>query len=418
MSISPPVFDASAPVCIIGGGPAGLIAAQYLAQAGIEVELFEAMPTVGRKFLMAGRGGLNLTHSETFDTFVSRYGEQASRLQPLLSDFGAQQLRDWAADLGIDTFIGSSGRVFPTQMKAAPLLRAWLARLHADGVRIHTRHRWQGWSSEGLWNFSTPNGEVQRRPAAVLLALGGGSWRKLGANSAWMEWLAQQEIPLAPLKPANCGFVCHWSEHLCHSFAGTPLKNVILHGPQGWQRRGDLVISRYGVEGSLVYAASALLREELLQHSHCLIRLDLCPDRSEQQLLSRLSRGRGTRSLSTHLRRCGLTPLQIALLRELLDPVQMQQMERIAQTLKALPLTLTATRPMDEAISTAGGVCMNALDEQLMLSRLPGVFCAGEMLDWEAPTGGYLLTACYATGYRAARGMQQWLARQACRAGG
>ena len=402
-------------VAIIGGGPAGLIAAETLADAGINVELFDAMPSLGRKFLMAGRGGLNITHTEPFEDFITRYGERSAQMLPMLQNFDANQLRLWAANLGIETFVGSSGRVFPREMKAAPLLRAWLHRLRAQGVRFHVRHRWTGWEQQQL-TFETPEGVRSVRADATLLALGGGSWAKLGSDGAWYPLLEAVGVLLQPLRPANCGFITDWSELMQSRHAGEPLKGVMLSctDPQGkhWQQKGELMLTRYGLEGGLIYALSAPIRDTIETQGSAVITIDLIPDRSEQQLLKALSKPRGSRSLSNHLRRQGIKSIQTDLLREVLSAEQMQDMAQLASTLKSLPLTLTATRPMDEAISTTGGVDFSAMTEDLMLNKRPGTFCAGEMLDWEAPTGGYLLTACFASGHHAAKGVMKWLAAE------
>ncbi len=404
-------------VAIVGGGPAGLMAAEMLSQAGMAVTLFDAMPSVGRKFLQAGRGGLNLTHSEPFPAFLGRYGERADRLAPLLSAFDGEALRAWARELGIDTFVGSSGRVFPSDMKAAPLLRAWLVRLRSQGVSFHLRHRFLGWHQDGGLRFTTPEGEVRHQADAVVLALGGGSWARLGSDGAWVPLLAERGIAVAPLKPANCGFEIAWSDAFRQQFAGTPLKTVVLsHSSadgRSEQRQGECVITRHGVEGSLIYGFAARLRDDIDAQGSALIHLDLAPGKSEERVLAEL-RARGSKSLTSQLKsRVGIDGVKAGLLRELLDKASYSDPVRLAAAIKALPLRLNATRPMDEAISTAGGVCFEALDERLMLTDLPGVFCAGEMLDWEAPTGGYLLSACFASGRAAGLGARAWLKTQA-----
>ena len=396
-------------VAIVGGGPAGLMAAEVLSEAGTPVDLYDAMPSVGRKFLLAGRGGLNLTHSEDREAFLSRYGHRRANLEPLLDAFSARDLRAWAEGLGVETFVGSSGRVFPREMKAAPLLRAWLHRLREAGVRFHMRHRWQGVAraSSLRLSFATPDGERTIETDAVILALGGGSWAKLGSDGAWVPLLREQGVDIAPLKPANCGFDIAWSEHFRTRFAGEPLKTVVASclDAEGLEirRRGECVITENGIEGSLVYALAAPLRERIEAEGNARLLLDLAPDKSLERLTAEVAHPRGSRSLSSHLKsRAGIAGVKAGLLREVLgpeaDPIQ------IATTLKALPLTLIAPRPLDEAISSAGGVRFEALDENLMLRDLPGVFCAGEMLDWEAPTGGYLLTACFASGRAAGLG--------------
>lgn len=406
-------------VAVIGGGPAGLMAAEVLAAGGVEVDVFDAMPSVGRKFLLAGRGGLNLTHSEPPEPFLQRYAERSEQLRPAVAAFDAAAVREWAAGLGISTFVGTSGRVFPTDLKAAPLLRAWLHRLRAAGVRFHTRHRWIGWSDDGQLRFATANGEVLHRADATVLALGGASWPRLGSDGAWAPWLEQRGVQVAPLRPANCGFDvlptgagrAGWSEHLRQRFAGQPLKPVAARMAQDthWQP-GEFVLTDTGVEGSLVYAFSARLREQIAAQGHATWLLDLLPQHTEAQVLAETSRPRGPRSLSTHLKsRLGLQGLKMALLHELLTPEQLHDPAQLARWIKAMPLLLARPRPVEEAISTAGGVAFEALDERGMLRAVPGVFCAGEMLDWEAPTGGYLLTACFATGRSAATGVLKWL---------
>ena len=432
-------------IAIVGGGPAGLMAAQVLADAGVQVDLYDAMPSVGRKFLLAGKGGLNLTHSEPFDAFARRYGERRVLLTPMLERFGAVELRAWAQGLGIGTFIGSSGRVFPLDLKAAPLLRAWLHRLRDQGVRFHMRHRWVGWAeakakadtdavatASALGTnpgpalaFETPNGALTVRADAVVLALGGASWSRLGSDGAWVPWLQARGVEVAPLKASNCGFdAAHldstgqaqpgWSAHFRSRHAGAPLKNVALAcvapGGRTFAQAGEFVITDGGVEGSLVYAASAVLRDAILAHGQAVAHIDLLPGRNADAVARDVAHPRGSRSLSTHLKsRLGLDGVKAALLYEVLPREVMADPQRLAAAIKALPLTLTAPRPIDEAISTAGGVRFEAMDARGMLHALPGVFCAGEMLDWEAPTGGYLLTACGASGVWAAEGVLQHL---------
>ena len=398
-------------VAIIGGGPAGLMAAEVLSQAGVAAELYDAMPSVGRKFLLAGVGGMNITHAENFATFVGRYRERADALRPLLEAFGPDALRQWIHGLGIDTFVGSSGRVFPTDMKAAPLLRAWLRRLRDSGVHIHTRHRWLGWNESGQLRIAGPDGEHLLDADATLLALGGGSWARLGSDGAWVPLLQARGVSVAPLRPANCGFEVHvWSDHLQQKFAGAPLKTVSLALPGEAPRKGEFVLTATGIEGSLVYALSAEIRERINRQGDATVLLDLLPDRSEQQIAKALAKPRGSQSMAKHLhRQLKLDGVKAALLRELTDAATFQDTAALAAAIKALPLRLVRARPLDEAISSAGGVPFEELDAQLMLKRLPGVFCAGEMLDWEAPTGGYLLTACFASGRAAAAGMLRWL---------
>jgi uncharacterized flavoprotein (TIGR03862 family) len=397
------------------------MAAEVLAAGGASVDLFDAMPSVGRKFLLAGKGGLNLTHGEPFERFVERYGGRRADIEPLLAAFGPQQLRDWALGLGISTFVGSSERVFPTDLKAAPLLRAWLHRLRAGGVRFHMRHRWIGWAGvdDKRLRFATPYGESLVAADAVVLALGGASWARLGSDGAWVESLATRGVSIAPLQPSNCGFhvarpaadgtlAAGWTEHFRTRFAGAPLKNVALslEGDSGAAKQsGEFVVTENGVEGSLVYALSGPARERIVRDGSATLLLDLLPTHSAEQVKAEVARPRGSRSLGTHLKsRLGLSGAKAALIYELLPRVVIDDAAQLAAAIKALPLTLSQTRPIDEAISTAGGVRFEALRPGLMLDALPGVFCAGEMLDWEAPTGGYLLTACFASGVAAANG--------------
>lgn len=398
-------------VAIIGGGPAGLMAAEVLGQAGVNVDLYDAMPSVGRKFLLAGVGGMNITHAEDYAAFVSRYGERAGDLRPLLDAFSPDSLREWIHGLGIDTFVGSSGRVFPSDMKAAPLLRAWLKRLRESGVQLHTRQRWLGWDEHGALRIAGPQGETQVEADATLLALGGGSWARLGSDGAWVPLLQNRGIAIAPLQPANCGFeVAGWSEHLREKFAGAPLKTVSLALPGEAPRKGEFVLTATGIEGSLVYALSAPIRNTINRDGAATVLLDLLPDRTLTQIASALARPRGSQSMAKHLhRQLKFDGVKAALLRELTDATTFQAPQALAAAIKALPIRLVRPRPLDEAISSAGGVPFEELDEGLMLRRLPGVFCAGEMLDWEAPTGGYLLTACFASGRAAAEGMLRWL---------
>ncbi|MBX3662187.1 MAG: TIGR03862 family flavoprotein [Burkholderiales bacterium] len=390
------------------------MAAETLLAGGITVDLYDAMPSVGRKFLLAGKGGLNITHAEVQDRFLSRYGARRPQLEALLKSFGAAQLRDWVHALGIETFTGSSQRVFPKEMNAAPLLRAWLHRLRAAGLRIHARHRWTGWTDDGALRFTTPQGETLVRPRCTVLALGGGSWARLGSDGAWVPLLAARGITVARLQPANCGFEVAWSAHFRERFAGQPVKAVAVSLGDGagttHRHRGELLVSNYGVEGSLVYALSAPLRDAIAVQGSATLTLDLLPDHDPARVLREVSHPRGSRSLASQLQgRLGLRGVKAALLREVLSSEDMKDPRKLADTIKALPLKLTAPRPIDEAISSAGGVPFEALDEQLMLKALPGVFCAGEMLDWEAPTGGYLLTACFATGRAAGLGALGWL---------
>jgi uncharacterized flavoprotein (TIGR03862 family) len=386
------------------------MAAELLSQNGVDVTVYDAMRSAGRKFLLAGKGGLNITHAEPIEPFLSRYGVRRPQIEPLLAAFGPSDLRNWVHELGIDTFVGSSGRVFPAEMKAAPLLRAWLKRLRAAGVTFQMQHRWQGWADNGALRFATPDGEKKIMADAMVLALGGGSWPKLGSDGGWVPLLQAHGVEIAPLQPANCGFDVTWSDHFRERFAGQPVKTAVLNF-QNFQQHGEFVITENGVEGSLIYAASALLRDEISANGRATFTLDLAPGKSEAQLHSGLAKPRGSRSMSSHLQsRVNLKGVKVGLLREIVPPTDFADPTRLAAAIKALPITLTAPRPLAEAISTAGGVDFNALDERLMLRSIPGVFCAGEMLDWEAPTGGYLLTACFASGRFAGQGAVDWLA--------
>lgn len=404
-------------IAIIGGGPAGLMAAEQLAARaggaavdGLEITIFEAMPSVGRKFLMAGKGGMNITHAEPLPDFLARYGAAAAVLTPLLAAFGPAALRDWMLGLGIASFVGTSGRVFPDGMKAAPLLRAWLHRLRSQGVQIRVRHRWLGWTADGWLRFATPSGELAFEADATVLALGGASWKKLGSDGAWVPVLTAAGLPVAPLKPANCGFDVAWSPYFRERYAGAPVKAVRASCGQQVQQ-GEFNITESGIEGGLIYALSAPLRDALLQNGQAALCLDLVPGRSEARLAADLARPRGRDSLANHLRRrAGIEGVKAALLREVFSADALNDPGGLARVLKQFPLPVQAPRPLDEAISTAGGVCFSALDAQLMARTHPGLFLAGEMLDWEAPTGGYLLTACLATGWAAGNGVAAWLA--------
>ena len=402
------MHDRTPRVAIVGGGPAGLMAAEAARAAGAEVDLYDRMGSVGRKFLIAGKGGLNLTHSEPRAAFVARYGARRDEVARWLDAFDADALRAWARGLGVETFVGTSGRVFPRDLKAAPLLRAWLRRLRASGVRFHMRHRWLGWNENGSLRFAHDKHEIEVTADAVVLALGGASWPVLGSDGAWVKPLAERGIDVAPLEPSNCGFDVAWSAHFATRHAGAPVKPVVLE----WidrdgtkqRRQGELVVSSYGVEGSLIYAASADTRDRIAAHGSAKILLDLAPARDAERLARDLATPRGHRSASEHLRRrAGIAGVQAGLLREALSAEEMHDAKRMAATIKALPLTLLRARPVEEAISSSGGVRFDAIDDALMLKRMPGTFCAGEMLDWEAPTGGYLLTACFASGLIAGR---------------
>ena len=395
-------------VVVIGGGPAGLMAAEAARLAGAEVDLMEAKPSVGRKFLIAGRGGLNLTHADPRPRFEQRYPRGSARVAGWLDGFDADALRAWARGLGVDTFVGSSGRVFPADMKAAPLLRVWVQRLRDSGVRLHMRRRWVGFDASGHALIETPEGRHAVGARAVVLALGGGSWPQLGSDGAWLPWLAARGVPTAALEASNCGFDVGWSEHLATRFAGAPLKPVVAHwrDAQGraQQRQGECVLTESGIEGSLIYAIGHDLRERLARDGEALLHLDLAPAIPAERVRGHLEAPRGGRSLSEVLRRrLKLEGAKAALLRDVLEPSQLGDPATLAASIKRLPLRLRSARPLAEAISTAGGLSMEAVDERLQLTALPGWFACGEMLDWDAPTGGYLLTACFASGVLAGR---------------
>ena len=400
-------------VVIIGGGPAGLMAADAAVTAGAIVELYDTMPSVGRKFLLAGKGGLNLTHSEPMESFLSRYGTCRALIEPAIRSFPPAALRAWAHELGVETFVGTSGRIFPTDLKAAPLLRAWLRRLRMAGVQFHVRHRWCGWDEHGRLRFITSNGMSSVQADAVVLALGGGNWPHFGSDAAWIQILAERKIPISPLKPANCGFNVRWSEHFRTKFAGHPVKTVeatakTVDGVM-IRQRGEFVITETGVEGGVIYAVSSYLRNCIEKDGPATLWLDLAPDRSLQRLTDDLSQPRGKHTVATHLKRCaGVGGVKAGLLREAVPKETLADPARLATAIKSLPVTLVSPRPLEEAISTAGGVSFEALDSRLMIRSLPGVFCAGEMVDWEAPTGGYLLTGCLATGRLAGGAAAEW----------
>lgn len=401
-------------VAVIGGGPAGLFAAERLRAAGVAVNLYEAKGSPGRKFLIAGKGGLNLTHSDLRPLFDSRYRERQAEVASWLDGFDADALRRWAQGFGVETYVGSSGRVFPVDRKAAPLLRGWVRRLKEQGVRFHVQHRWLGWNPDGSLRMATADGEISIKADATVLALGGGSWPELGSDGSWMPVLQERGVDTAPLQSANCGFDIDWTTHFRDRHAGAPIKPVIAHWTdlQGHAQslQGECVVSEYGIEGSLIYALAADLRETLNRNGAVTLELDLVPGRDEARLLADLGRSRKGRSFGEHLRRAtGVDAAKAGLLFELLGKDAGNDLEAVARTLKRLPLQLLRPRPMAETISTAGGVRLEAMDDGLMLTAQPGVFCAGEMLDWEAPTGGYLLTACYASGQRAAEGVIRWL---------
>jgi uncharacterized flavoprotein (TIGR03862 family) len=387
------------------------MAAEVLSSHGVAVHVYDAMPSVGRKFLLAGRGGLNLTHAEPLDRFVTRLRPSEPRLQAMVRAFAPDAMRAWAQDLGVSTFVGSSGRVFPVDMKAAPLLRAWLHRLRAAGVVFHMRHRWLGWSEQGALRMQGPQGPFDIAASAVVLALGGASWARLGSDGAWQPVLREAGVEVAPLVPSNCGFdvAGGWTPHFASRFAGQPFKSVAIE-VDGVVRKGEFVATATGVEGSLVYAVSADLREQIAAHGQAVFHLDLLPDRSLERVQAEVAHPRGARSLSSHLKsRLGLDGIKLGLLHELLAREVLHDAVQLARAIKSLPVRLSAARPIDEAISSAGGVRWSALDTTLMLQARPGVWCAGEMLDWEAPTGGYLLTACMATGRAAGEGAWRFL---------
>ncbi len=393
-------------VAIIGAGPAGLMAAEILSQANIRVTVYDAMSSAGRKFLMAGKGGMNISHAEPFDTFVTRYGTRQNNLALYLNAFTPTDLRAWLNELGIETFVGSSGRIFPKEMKAAPLLRAWLHRLRSHGVQFAMRHRWLGWKNNDAHQliFDTPNGEQIISADAVILALGGGSWTRLGSTGEWVTILRENGVKVETLQPSNCGFNVAWCEYFQDRFAGQPLKNVCLHFGN-FRQKGDVMLTEYGIEGGLIYAASALLRDEISTNGNVIIHFDLFPDKTVAELSAKLSKARGKLSTAQFWRKqLGLEGVKAGLVREVLLPDELTSPDLVAKILKALPLTLLAPRPIDEAISSAGGVSFDELTADLGFKKLKNIFCAGEMLDWEAPTGGYLLTACLATGRAAGLG--------------
>jgi len=391
---------------VIGAGPAGLIAAERLSAAGLKVTVYDRMPSVGRKLLIAGRGGLNLTHSEPLEAFVERYGSAGARLEPMLRDFPPSALIEWADGLGQATFVGSSGRVFPKTLKASPLLRAWLARLAAQRVDIRTRREWRGWNAAGELVFALPDGGMETaRPAATVLALGGASWPKLGSTGGWAPLLAERGVALCPFRPANVGFDVAWSELFRDRFAGQPLKGVALTFDRR-RVRGEAMVTRYGLEGGAIYALSARLRDVIGAGGHADLWFDLRPDSSEAELAQKLSQVKAGQSLTNVLRKAtGLEPVAINLMREAHGVALPSEPTALARAIKGVRIRLTGVQPLDRAISSAGGIALDAVDAHLMLTALPGVFAAGEMLDWEAPTGGYLLQACFATGWAAAGGV-------------
>lgn len=406
-------------VAVIGGGPAGLMAAEILGRAGVKVHVYDAMPSVGRKFLMAGKGGLNITHSEPFADFLSRYVAGKDRLAPLIENFSPSHLREWVHDLGIMTFIGSSGRVFPEEMKAAPLLRTWLHRLKSMGVLFHVRHEWLGWDETGSHGlrFQTPEGIREIKADAVVLALGGGSWPQLGSTGKWTGLLSDKHVQIAPLAPSNCGFDVRWSDFFRERFAGHPLKSVSMDFG-GWKLKGDCMVTDYGIEGGIVYALSAFIRTALIESGKATVWVDLKPDSLLDELIKAASKPRGKESIGNFLRkRFAIEGAKAALLREKLSLADFGDAEILGNALKAFPLDIVSPRPLAEAISSAGGVSFDEIDDNLMIKALPGIFCAGEMLDWDAPTGGYLITACLASGLAAGQGVVKWLQSESNLAG-
>lgn len=390
-------------IAIIGGGPAGLMAAEELSMSDMDVTVYESMPTVARKFLMAGKSGLNITHGEDYARFTTRFGASEARLKSALDAFTPQMLRNWAEGLGQETFVGTSGRVFPKAMKGSPLLRAWLGRLTERGVAVKVRHRWVG-LHDGALLFDTPDGKIEIKPDAVLLALGGASWPRLGSTGEWVQGLREAGVDIADFQPANCGFDVAWSEHFRERFAGEPLKSVVTTSDAG-RFEGEFVITRHGVEGALIYAHAAALRDSLREGRRTVLTIDLAPGRSEERIARDLARASSKDSFSNRLRKSvGLSPVKVALLRECASPQEMSASE-LARLIKAVSVVVSAPRPIAEAISSAGGIRWESIDQNYMLKSLPGFFVAGEMLDWEATTGGYLLTACFATGKAAARGL-------------
>ncbi len=396
-------------VAIIGGGPAGLMAAEVLIQGNVNVDIYDSMSSIGRKFLMAGKSGLNLTHSEPYEKFITRYGARQKEIENYLKDFTPYDLRTWAKDLGVETFVGTSGRVFHVEMKASPLLRAWTTRLRDSGVNFHMRHKWLGWNDDKSLRFETPDGEISQNADALILALGGASWPRLGSTGEWLPLLTSRGVQVEALKPANCGFDVVWSKFLREKFSGHPIKSVVLSFDD-FKQQGEFVVTTNGVEGSLIYAISARLRDEIEKNGRAEIHLDLVPAFSQKQLAEKLSQPRGSRSMASHLERTvGIKGVKAGLLHEFLPKEIFTNIEKLAAAIKDLRVPLIAPRQIKEAISSAGGVKFEELNPHLMIKKIPGVFCAGEMLDWEGPTGGYLLTACFATGRAAGFGALNWL---------
>jgi len=399
-------------IAIIGGGPAGLMAAEIVSQHDVKVDVYEAMPSLARKFLMAGKSGLNLTHSEDYSIFITRYGNKQKEIVKHLANFKPEDLLAFAKELDVKTFVGSSGRVFPIEMKASPMLRAWIQRLHARGVTFHLRHRWSGWEDQ-LWVFETPTGIIKIKPNATILALGGASWPKLGSKGDWVPRLEQAGMRVKPFSPANCGFYVKWSTHFSEKFHGQPIKSVVLSF-KDFKQQGEFVITKKGVEGSLIYSASAKLRDELTSTGQALLTLDLTPDTSIEKLTQALARPRGSTSISNHIRKTtGIQSVKLGLLYEFITKETFEDPNKLVKAIKAIHIPLVSPTPLSTAISCAGGISFEELDDHLMLRKMPGVFCAGEMLDWEAPTGGYLLSACFAMGRAAGNGALSWLSEHA-----
>jgi uncharacterized flavoprotein (TIGR03862 family) len=401
-------------IAVIGGGPAGLMAAEVIRQGGVQVDLYDRMPSVGHKFLIAGKGGLNLTHTETREQFLRHYGNRRAQLEPFLDQFGPENLRNWVHELGIVTFVGSSGKVFPVGMRSAPVLRAWLERLQNAGVTFHPDHKWCGWGNDGSLHFETAGGNINVSARAVVLALGGGSWPQLGSSGEWIRFLIERGVAISPFKPSNCGFNVAWSDHFRSRYEGFPLKSVRIYFSDSkgntFSKPGEFIVTANGIEGSLIYALSAALRDEIEVNGRALIKLDLTPGWSLEQLTDRLSLPRGSRTVSGHLEKTiRIKGVKAGLLWEFVPKQVFNDAELLASEIKGLTIPLLSTRPLEEAISSAGGVLFEELDENLMIRSIPGVFCAGEMLDWEAPTGGYLLTACFSIGRAAGRGVLAWL---------
>ena len=396
------------------------MAADIIADAGFAVSIYDVMPSLGRKFLLAGVGGMNITHAEDPAIFLTRYGTATTELTPIIQQFDAQALRQWVHDLGIETFVGTSGRVFPTGMKAAPLLRAWLHRLRERGVKFFPRHHWLGWTEKGELRFqhhspSHADEDILLSPDACVLALGGASWPRLGSDGAWVPWLRERHIAIADLQPSNCGFEVDWSDFFREKCAGQPLQTISLsirdNNGQLHQQRGEATLTHHGIEGNVVYTLSAILRENIHRIGYADVAIDLLPDLTESKITTLLKKPRGKESISNFLRKqLKLPPIKSQLLRELASANVWQDNALLAKAIKQLSVRLVRTRPLSEAISSAGGICFSALNDQLMLKNMPGIFCAGEMLDWEAPTGGYLLTGCFATGRQAGLGVVEWLA--------